>query len=126
MAKIVLQRKSTALNPDNQSYRLVLEAVSSENITRNIFVNQRIRSFINNNSEDVFAAVATPAQLEDFGVDAPREGSSYFLINKIDIISRNAEYLEDIYEDIKSQVQKLVGDVEALENLTTDETIEIT
>ncbi len=125
MVQINLVRKSTLLEANNESYRMTLEITSSEEITGKLFICQRIRNYIKQTFEDVIVAIATPVQLEDFEENSPGEGSSYFRTNKIDVISRNADYLEEVFEDITQQIKKLIGDVEALAVLTTESTYNI-
>lgn len=126
MANIKLLRKGTEYDPDLQGYRLTLDVTLADGITSKIFVNQRLRSFTTQNFNDVFVAVATPAQIADFGEDAPLEGSSYFRTNKIDVISRNANYLDDVFDDIIWNVQKLIEDTEAIATLQVQGTYNIT
>lgn len=126
MANISILRKSVAFDEQLGSYRMTIEVTVADGITSKIFVNQRLRNFVKNNFEDVFVAVATPAQIEDFAEDAPLEGSSYFRTNKIDVISRNYDYLESVFDDIVWNIQKLITDQEALSILETDGTYTIT
>jgi 5'-deoxynucleotidase YfbR-like HD superfamily hydrolase len=126
MANISILRKSTAFDPRLGGYRLVLEVSETEDITSKIFVNQRIKSFSSDTFEDFFVAVATPAQLEDFEKDSPGEGSSYYLTDKIDLLTRDADYLEEVFNDIISEVQKLISDIEALADLQNSGTYIIT
>lgn len=120
MAKIRLLRRSNSYDKDAQSYRMILEVLSSENIKKEIFVNQRIRDFHKQNFNDVFVAIATPAQLADFSVNSPDAGTTYFLTSKVDVVSRNPDYLENVFNDIISNIQKLVSDFEALNILEAD------
>ena len=125
MANITLSRSSSSFDSDQSSYRITLEVTQAENITPKIFVKQRLRNLSNQTFDDVFAAVCTPAQLEDFAVDAPNEGSSFYRSNKIDIVARNADYLESVYEDIVTEVQQLCKGVEALDLLNNQITVTI-
>lgn len=99
---------------------MILEITAAEGITKYAFVNQRLRNHIANNFEDVFCAVATPAQLEDFDVNSPATGSSFLRKHTIDLVSRNAAYLEDVFQSIVRELQKLVSDWEALNVLQED------
>lgn len=126
MITLNLVRKSTDFDPIASSYKLILEVNSAQDITPKIFVNQRFKNLSNNVFEDIFAAVATPAQLEDFDEDSPAAGTSYYRTNKIEILSRNADYLEDVYDDIVWQVQKLVDDMKALTNIENEITVRFT
>lgn len=100
---------------------MTLEITAAEGISKYPFVKQRIRNFIKYTFEDEFAAVCTPAQLEDFDVNSPSsETTSYFRVDKIDIQSRNAAYLEDVFNSILRELQKLVDDYESLNDLQPD------
>lgn len=120
MTRINLLRKATTYDKGLSSYRLNLEVLSTENIPRAVFLKQRIRNFIKNNFDDVFAAVTTPAQIEDFDEDSPGTDSSYFRVYNIELISRNAAYLEDVFESVLVELQKLVDDYEAIQSLEPD------
>lgn len=120
MAKINLVRKSTSFDPTAGSYSIVLEVMSTENINKNVFIKQRLRDFIDNNFDDTFCAIATPAQMEDFDIASPAAGESYFRSDKIQLTSRNAAYLEQVFESILKELQKLLDDYESLNVLNTD------
>lgn len=120
MAKINLVKKSSSLDPNSGSYSIVLEVLSTEVINKNVFIKQRLRNYIANNFDDVFVAIATPAQLEDFDTDSPKTGDSFFRTDRIQLTSRNPAYLEEVFEAILRELQKLVDDFEALSRLTTD------
>lgn len=126
MAKINLLRKSTVYDINNQSYRLLLEITSTESINKNLFVKQRFRNSIKNTFDDVFVGVVTPALLEDLDIDSPAAGTSLFRSATIDLISRNAAYLEEVFTAIVRELQKLVEDNESLNLLVTDGIYEIT
>lgn len=120
MAQIKLLRKSTAYENKAGSYRMTLEVFATEDITKNVFIKQRLRNFVKNNFDDVFVAIATPAQLEDFDESSPAEGSSYYRTSSIDLISRNIGYLEDVFQSILAELQKLVDDYDSLNLLQPD------
>lgn len=126
MARINLIRKSNTYDSQAGSYKMLLEIVSTENVAKDLFIKQRLRNFVKNNFEDVFCAVATPAQVEEFDINSPRAGDSFFRTNIIELVSRNANYLENVFQSILKELQKLVEDVEALENLKTDGVYSIT
>jgi hypothetical protein len=119
MAEITLLRKST-IPKDNGSYRMSLEITAAKDIPKYAFVKQRIRNFIEDKFDDNFVAICTPAQLEDFDTNSPAEGSSYFRSDKIDIVSRNLAYLEQVFHSIIGELQKLVDDYESLNVLIED------
>ncbi len=94
----------------------------ADGINSKVFVKQRNRDVQKQTFDDIFVAVATMAQMEDFAPDAPNEGTSYFRTSTIDVISRNADYLENVFDDIVWNVQKLMSDADALEILTANGT----
>lgn len=99
---------------------MTLEITASEDMPKEVFVKQRVRNFTTNQFEDTFAAVCTPAQLEDFDVGSPAAGSSYFRASLIDIVSRNLGYLEQVFNSIVGELKKLVQDEESLNILIPD------
>lgn len=118
MAKnIQILKRSTIEVPDISSYKLVLEAVNAENMPNKIFVNQRIRNFAKGTTDDTFAAVCTPTQLEDFLEDTPAQGSSYYRTNIIEIVVRTPEMLLSAFDSIMYEVKKLILDLECLDDL---------
>jgi hypothetical protein len=127
MAKsIQLSKSSTTAIPDGLSYRLLVTAHNAQNMPAKIFVNQRIRNFAKNSIDDVFVAVCTPVQLEDFEEDSPEDGTSYFRTDSLNVVVRTAELVGVVFESLKYEVQKLVDDLNALESLTDAVTYEIT
>ena len=126
MAKITLLRKSPVYDKHALSYRMQLEILATEQIVKEVFVNQRHKNFVTNTFDDVFAAVATPTQLEDFGKNSPEADSSYFRTFKIDLVSRNIDYLEDVFDSILFELTRLVDEVESLNDLQADAIYEIT
>jgi spore coat polysaccharide biosynthesis protein SpsF (cytidylyltransferase family) len=122
MATITLNRESSTYDKQIASYRMRVTVTSADGINPKVFVNQRLRDAQKQTFDDVFVAVATPTQLEDFAPDAPNEGTSFFRTSTIDVISRNADYLENVFDDILWNVQKLVTDIDALQTLTANGT----
>ena len=108
--------------PDQSSFKLIVEAVNAENMPSKIFVNQRIHNFSKNSTEDVFRAVCTPTQLEDFDADSPAEGTSYFRVDKIELVARTPEAIKDVFDSILFEVKKLVVDLTALDDLSNAQT----
>lgn len=125
MAKLNLLRKSTKFNDKLTSYQLDLEITSSENITKYVFVKQRIRNALTNKFDDVFVAIATPDLLESLDQNSPTEVTSYFRDYKISLVGRTLEYINQTFQDILSELQKLVTDVTVLPDLEVDGIYEI-
>ena len=127
MAKsIQLSKRSTVEVPGLSSFKLVVEAINAQDMTNKIFVNQRIHDFAKESVEDYFVAVATPTQLEDFPENSPVAGSSYYRTNRIELIGRTPEYMQEVFETLLFEVKKLVIDLSDLENLKAAEVYQIT
>jgi hypothetical protein len=114
---IQLLRQSTIEVPEISSYKLVVSTVNAQNMSDKIFVKQRIRNFARDRFDDVFVAVCTPTQLEDFEEDAPGEGTSYFRTNTIELVARTAEEIQTVFDSLVYETKKLVVDLTDLENL---------
>ena len=123
---IQLVRRSTIELPNISSYKLTVQAVNPEDMSSKIFVKQRIRNFAKESVDDVFVAVCTPTQLEDFEEDAPGEGSSYFRTDTIELVARTPEVLMEIFDSLVYETKKLVVDLTDLETLSTSEVFTIT
>jgi hypothetical protein len=116
MVKITLNRASTKWEPDLSSYAMRVEVVSSENIPREVFVMQRLKSFVSDSIEDVFAAVATPVQLEDLPVGAPGSDTSYFRTHQVTLVVRTLEGLNAVFDSMLWELNKLCQDMDVLAN----------
>lgn len=122
---MTIKRYTSELTPDKLSYRVKLEVTSSEDIPKEVFVKQRFKDFKTLKIDDVFVAVATPVQLEDFPINAPNDKESFFRDFQIDLISRNIDYLNDLVDSILLEVNKLVDECNALNTFATEQTITI-
>ena len=63
--------------------------------------------------------------MEDIAPDCPAPGSSYFRTATIDVVGRTSTYLEQVFNDILWQVQKLCSDTDALNILVENGTYTI-
>ena len=126
MASVTIARKSADYDEHSSSYHLVLEATTSTDMKKEVFVIQRLYDFVSKTTDDVTVAIATPSQLEDLGVDNPKEGDSYYLSAKAEWMSSSPDYLEEVWKVVKADVQRLCLDIEALaEDLDGDATYTI-
>jgi hypothetical protein len=121
MKSIQLSKRSTIKVPDITSYKLVVEAINPQNMSGKIFINQRIHNYAKGNTEDFFVAVCTPSQLEDLAEDSPEEGTSYFRTDKIELVARTPEILQEVFDSLLYETKKLVVDLTDLDNLTEAE-----
>lgn len=123
MKKINLLKR--AVKQSGPTYILDIEIISSEGIIHDVFVKQRLRN-TNNGFDDVFAAVATVAQLESLDIGSPAAGQSYFLDHKVSVVATNPAYLQDVFNTILAEVQMLVDNAEVLEEIEPAGVYEIT
>lgn len=122
---IQISKRSTVVLPGISSYMLEVTAINAQNMSDKIFVKQRIRNFAKGEIDDTFVAVCTPTQLEDFDEDSPGEGSSYFRTNRIELVGRTAEVVQEIFDSLVYEVKKLVVDLSDLEKLEVAEVLNI-
>lgn len=127
MAKsIKLSRQSAVRIPHNGAHKIVVEAVDAVNMPSEIFVKQRLRNFAKDTFEDNFAAICSPAQLEDLPVNSPEGKISYFRVNRVELVANTPELLERIFDSMLYEVQKLVIDLNAIDNLEPAEVYMVT
>lgn len=74
----------------------------------------------------MFAAVASPAQLEDLDEDSPAEGNTYFRVAKIQIIGTDPDYLQDVFTQIVADSELLIDNYDALSALQVQATYTVT
>ena len=125
MASVQLIRHTPSWVPDLSSYRINLVISSAQDIPKELFVKQKIKNFVTNAFEEVFVAVCTPAQIADFPVNSPSEGSSYFRASSITLTFRTAEDMEEVINSINYEIQKLVKDYTVLSEFSEESTITI-
>jgi len=111
-----LAKTTSAWSPDISSYKMMVEVTSAVDAPSEIFVIKRTRDFVKDQFDDVFAAIATPTQLEDFPVLAPNENSSYYRTNKATLIVRTAEGMQAVFDSMVYEIKKLATDLEAINN----------
>lgn len=123
MKKINLLKR--AVKQNGPTYILDVEIISSEGITKDIFVKQRRRN-LNNTFDDVFVAIATVAQIEDFDTGSPAEDSTYFRTSSLALVGTNPAFIEELFTTVLSEIQQLVDNAEVLEEIKPDGVYEIT
>ncbi len=121
---ITLQKRSTVVDTRTGNMLLVIEATASEDMPKEVFVNQRLVQ-ADNKFEDVFAAVATPVQLEDFATLCPNAGTHYFRKEKVELVCFSAEYAQEVWETIEAEVAMLVQDLNDMDELSEAQTVVI-
>lgn len=114
---------SNTVNGRTVAYRMVVRVVKTNNIDPNIFLYKRILDALGPNpAKDVFVAVCTPVDLEDYNAGSAAPGDIYYRVADIDLIARSIEQLEDAWSHIKSDCDELVRTFETLQTVTGTET----
>lgn len=105
------------------AYRMVVRVVRTNNIDPNIFLYKRVLDALGPNPpKDVFMAVCTPVDLEEYNAGNPAPGDIYYRVADLDLMARNMEQLEDAWTLIKSDCDELVITLETLQTVTGSET----
>jgi len=121
-----LAKTTSVWSPDISSYKMTVEVTGAVDAPSEIFVIKRTRDFVKDQFDDVFAAIATPTQLEDFPINAPTENSSYYRTNKATLIVRTAEGMQAVFDSMLYEIKKLATDLESINNgLSSTKTYEI-
>ncbi len=97
---------------------MTLQVTGSQNIPATVFVLRRFKTTSKTNN-DVFAAIASPEQLESLGVNAPYANTSFFLASEVSLVATTVEGLNDILQEILRELEDLCTDYELLQNQTT-------
>ena len=116
MVQLTLNRGTTQWIPNLSSYSMDLSVINTNGIPKEVFVMKRTKSYVSDQFDDSFAAVATPVQIEDFPVGAPGYGSSYYRTDKIQLVVRTAEGMQAVFDSMIYELNKLCIDVDAITN----------
>lgn len=118
---IKITRQDTTYTPEIGAYKMIIEAIEPEEMSAKIFIQQRIVNFARGTTDDIFAAVCTPVQLEDLGEDSPLAGTSYFRTNRIELVGGTPELMLELFNSLIYEVKKLVADLNAMDSLNSVE-----
>ena len=94
-----------------QGYLLQLEVTETVGVDPYLFVFQRI------NDNDEFSNVASPADLEEYPVGEPDDGSPFFRLHEASLVFRNLTQLEKSVEDVEKDIEGLVETLNQLDRL---------
>ena len=124
MSRSVTIQRQTSETSRQGNYRTDLTITSGQDITQYLLVKQRI---INPDGtlDDIFAAVASPAQLEDIPANAP-DTTSYYRDYKVSLVSSDSEQLRSVVDQILADIQLTVTQLNELDMLAPTENIVIT
>ncbi len=114
------------------AWQIVLTVDSDDNVLlpKEVFVFQ-IEDGDDPESRSWFTCIASPAQLLEYPVDEPAAPVSgeiwqpYFRKDTLTIVSRSHSALESLYEQIKEELVWLRRNLEAAQELTPGETVEL-
>ena len=106
-------------------FRLYVSVSNARKIPQEIFVYQREPIPYGNLAyKDVFAGIASPADLEEYPVGDPGTGI-FFRMNSVDLVFRNIETLVDTLDAMSSDVWELCHAMSGMEMLSSLGAIEI-
>ena len=100
------------------AYRTDITITSVEGITEYLFVKQRIIR-ADGSVDDDFAAVASPAQIEDLPQQAPIAPGTYWRDNNVSLISSDPVLMQDVVDTILADLQFTLTQLTELETLGT-------
>lgn len=115
MKKLTLTHSGINRDGKQLAYKLKLEVTGAEDITKEVFVKQRRKNSLGV-TEDVFAAVCSPAQLEDLQADSPGIDTSYFRVNSFEVVSENPQYLKWVLDTVINELKMLVDGADVLDS----------
>lgn len=96
---------------------MILEVTAANGIAKEVFVKQRLRDPLTSTFQDVFAAVASPAQMEDLDINEPTPDTTFFRVKLVDIVGSSPTYLNDVFDSILVDAQKLISDTDTMADL---------
>ena len=100
------------------AYRTDITITGSDTITQYLFVKERIVR-PDGTVDDTFAAVASPEQIEDIPQQAPEPPSTFFRDNQVSFISGDPNRLNDVVNEVLSDLQLTVQQATDLQTFTT-------
>ena len=122
--KTVSVQVSRAQTDTNGAYRMDLTITSSNDITKYLFVKQRIL-LPDNTNDDRFVTVANPVQIEDIPQQVPDDGDVYFRDLSVSLVSADPNLLAETRDRILADLQLTISQAEQLDLLAADVTYNI-
>lgn len=102
-----------------QGYRVRFDVTDAVDMVTEIFVYQRRPGTLPDSPvRDEFSNVASPADLEEYPVDAPVSTSPFFRLRYADLIFRSLALLEQSSSDLLSDIAQLVETLDQFDVLT--------
>lgn len=110
-------------NADLQAFRLRVVAEDASNTNQDVNVFLYLRKPLNpytNRRDDVFYAVASPADMADYPVGAPDPDQAYpfFRLPYVELDLRSQSLVEDVWKIIQEEVGNLLTALERMDQLS--------
>jgi len=115
---IKIHQELSDYTQDSQSQKLRIWTTDAVDVTPAVFILQRVLNKRTNKTDNTFAAIATPAQLEDLQENTPGPGTTYYRASEITLVGRVPEDLAVIFQSIVYEVRSLLRDLQAQQALT--------
>ena len=118
---IELERQMYGNTVDGRTlaYRMTVRVSRSHGVDPNIFLYRRDEAAQGANPPvDTFVAVCTPVDIEEYQVGSPKTGDRYFRVADLDLVTRNAEQLEDAWRLLCVDRDELIRTLQALDDAT--------
>ena len=107
------------------AYRTDITINSAQDITKFLFVKERIVR-PTGEIDDSFAAVASPAEVEELPESAPESPSKYFRDNTVSLVSSDISELHSVVSSILAELGRTVKQWSDLQTFTSSITYSIT
>lgn len=133
MAEIKLTRSGVDIGTDEyQSYILRVHAHDAVDMPNEIFCFQKNRIILNSTMQDdpdndVFVAVADPADLQEYPITRPTPPSDqvYYRQDEVTILFRSVADMEETWQAIVGDVKGLVRAINSYNNLVPQEEVTV-
>jgi len=108
-----------------QGYRMVVTVTSAYWMSSSIFVFRRFSAGAGETEpRDEFTNVASPADMEEYPENAPNEtGRPFFRLSSADLVLRNLEDANEVWEYIQEEVAALVTGLDRMDDLELQEEV---
>ena len=109
-----------------QGYRMVIEVDEVCNITANIFLYKV--SFPDPETGETtarFKAVCSPADIEQYPIDEPESGGTYYRLSSADLLFRAVSLADETWESIRGDVEELVETLNLMDVMELQETVTV-
>jgi len=109
-----------------QGYRMVIEVDEVCNVSANIFLYQV--SFPDPETGETtsrFKAVCSPSDIEQYPIDEPESGGTYYRLSSADLLFRAVSLADETWDAIRGDVEELVETLGLMDEMGLIETVTI-